>query len=756
MLHRVRCVLLAVFLFATVSASAARAQEAAPPAAPELKNFEDLAKRIDSFIPWASDGVELKDNNFPFMPKRRRPASRPTSQPAGGAAPVADSQPAEIDRSALLDGVLADAKKKNRLVLWYVPAIAPAPPTMTAGHMYRGALTDQYMREVIWSDPEVRDLVVSKFVPVRALADKTLGNRFGVKALEYVEPAVVVLDPDGKVLHITDRIRTFSADWMFHVLRGVLEKHPEYNRPIETVGKDQVAKAVNAVMGGDYEIAKAACAELQNSASADERAIAHLFLAHIAYRRHDAAGAEKELGLALASAKTPFVLGCVATARMRLAAARGDAETVVRGLDGDAKSDGNPRRAEAYYVAAVHAMLLGKTQDADALLVELCAKHTESPWAAKAAMQMVLGLDTTKSGAARHNYESFVWQEAPTYGPARSTHGLLGRTSPVARAGLAVDFLLDHQDPAGRWSDARYAFWDTPKIMPNVWMSATALASAALLEWRHLAPDRVDKALAAAEAYMADDKNIAAGRNEQCYADAYRLLYYSKRATVAADAKVRRAFVERMDQVIDDLAKLQDKHGSWAHEYKNPFTTGAVVQCLHMARAAGAHVPDDMLNRASEALLLVRNEKDGTYSYGQPQKADKKQVGKSTPKDAMARMPVCEGALFLNQKAEAAAVDRALANWWQNLERFETIRKCDFHSDGELGGFFFWHAFFHTSETAKILAEAARSSANKQLLEHLLRIQEMDGTWIDSHELGKSYGTAMGLLTLKNVLPNEQ
>ena len=37
--------------------------------------------------------------------------------------------------------------------------------------------------------------------------------------------------------------------------------------------------------------------------------------------------------------------------------------------------------------------------------------------------------------------------------------------------------------------------------------------------------------------------------------------------------------------------------------------------------------------------------------------------------------------------------------------------------------------------------------------EIMRELPEIDGSFIDSHELGKSYGTAMALLSLKNVAP---
>jgi hypothetical protein len=41
------------------------------------------------------------------------------------------------------------------------------------------------------------------------------------------------------------------------------------------------------------------------------------------------------------------------------------------------------------------------------------------------------------------------------------------------------------------------------------------------------------------------------------------------------------------------------------------------------------------------------------------------------------------------------------------------------------------------------------------LLELLQRIPEMDGSFLDSHEFGRSYGTAAALLTLHNAMARD-
>jgi len=84
------------------------------------------------------------------------------------------------------------------------------------------------------------------------------------------------------------------------------------------------------------------------------------------------------------------------------------------------------------------------------------------------------------------------------------------------------------------------------------------------------------------------------------------------------------------------------------------------------------------------------------------------------------------------------------------------VRHCDFHTDGELAGFFYWHGMYLTSQAVESLPEDAKAAHKQRLLRYLRQVAELDGSFIDSHEIGKSYGTAMGLMTLKNVLQGRQ
>ena len=114
-------------------------------------------------------------------------------------------------------------------------------------------------------------------------------------------------------------------------------------------------------------------------------------------------------------------------------------------------------------------------------------------------------------------------------------------------------------------------------------------------------------------------------------------------------------------------------------------------------------------------------------------------------------MPLCETVLRAFASSDDKKVAAAFRNFLAHLKELERVRKCDFHSDGQLGGFFFWHSVFHASEAASFLPPKAQKAVHRELLRLVLSIPELDGSWVDSHELGKSYGTAMALLTLSNV-----
>lgn len=374
--------------------------------------------------------------------------------------------------------------------------------------------------------------------------------------------------------------------------------------------------------------------------------------------------------------------------------------------------------AETLYGLAVKEAWSGK--DPAPGLREICRRFPDSPWAWRAAGNLVMAPDGLPLGPLTHHLED-VFAPLPDGAPTSTRRP--AKDVETAMKG-AVDFLLRAQRGDGSWRDARYAYWPNAEILPNVWGAITALAALALLE---SGDPRAAEAVARADVYLKDPSNFAKDRHEECYAHAFRLHYFARRGDTTSLAKV-----------VARLAAIQEDEGFWSHEYANAFSTAAVVHALAVARRAGAEVPDYLLQRAADALLSARDPQ-GRQPYRVGEKPD-------NDKSTSARTALCE--LALTECGRAADVAAGVERYWTFAKRLEGVRLYDYHSDGRLAGFFYFHAGFHTLQAARTLPAPARATSLKRFREQLLAIPEADGSFLDSHEIGKSYGTAAALLML--------
>jgi hypothetical protein len=117
----------------------------------------------------------------------------------------------------------------------------------------------------------------------------------------------------------------------------------------------------------------------------------------------------------------------------------------------------------------------------------------------------------------------------------------------------------------------------------------------------------------------------------------------------------------------------------------------------------------------------------------------------------MGRAASCELALYQCGKGSLENVSTGVGAYFKHLDRLEAVRTCDYHADEELAGFFYFNDVFHTLEAARSLPEPERGEILGKFRAQMLRIPEWDGSFLDSHDLGKSYGTAMALLILSRL-----
>ena len=118
-------------------------------------------------------------------------------------------------------------------------------------------------------------------------------------------------------------------------------------------------------------------------------------------------------------------------------------------------------------------------------------------------------------------------------------------------------------------------------------------------------------------------------------------------------------------------------------------------------------------------------------------------------------MPLCELALFLFGHSDQERLASAVSSGNRHHAIMAAVRKYDDHADRHgYGGFFFRFDMLGRAEASVHLADAevrAQAIARQRQLVHDL--PEFDGCFVDSHELGRAYGTAMALLCLDVLSP---
>jgi len=515
-----------------------------------------------------------------------------------------------------------ESKASGKPIAWWVTRVEGSP-------MDRKTVLEKYMLAGPFMMPGVIELMSKEFVPLRLPGLPAIHSEFGIRIADFIEPGIVFLGPDLKVIHRVDRMTTFSEDWLVHLLRGVLKKA---ERPVPPERKIELHPAWAAIKEGKPDPA------------------------------------------------------------------------LFQILPGD----------EARWYQGVAYWLTGHTADA---LAEW-KKIKTGRWAWKAAAELA------RDGPFVRGFEIYENLPAGALKDELPTTTTLPREKPdIDRA---VRFLLQHQLNNGSWDDSQYNFGGDGSL-PNVYMADTALAALALRAWGD--PEQIKTAIVRAEAHMKDESHIAADDNQEItWAHAYRLLYFAKTGD-----KVM------MARLVKKLADLQKPSGIWQHEYDNPFVTATILHVLEAARTAGGDVPAAMTKRATAALKSTRDAR-GVFSYEYPGRGDK-------PEGGSGRMPYLEYALSISGQAKPETLATALDLSFKHHGLLERIRKYDDHADAyHNGGFFFWYDQYGRAVAAKSVNAAAVLAKQREIV---LQIPEIDGCWVDSHELGRVYGTAMALLTLK-------
>lgn len=633
------------------------------------------------------------------------------------AAPAQGRRTRNAGTTADVAKALERAKSANRAVLWYVPTLPGSP-------MDRQPELDRYMMAGLWSHPEVAAMVTRRFVPLKGKPSRDDATKFGLKTGDVVEPAIVLLKPDGTVAFKVDRITTQQADWVMTLLDRELTKLGDLARASDSTEQahDPLEAARGALLDGDR-------ARMAKTVSAlPDGAPAALLRAAVARRTGRLDDAVKALESAGTSADAQLERARVHLAREAWndAAVAADA----------AAAAGGPTAHEAALLKGMAQFRGGHHDDARKTWASLAVAAPQSPFGWKAA-------------AEAEGHGPFVrgFEETGTPPEGALLAAPTGTTVPRTLQDLpwltrrSVSYLLEMQGDDGGFVDSQYDFGGRDSL-PDVYMACTALAALALLEWRDVDPARCDAAVEKAWKYLANEAHSATDNTqERMWNHSYRMLFLARWLELGAKetAKVK----AKLQEVVKLAEAQQKKGGIFAHEYPNPFVSATVLHALRQAKKSGANVNPAALKAGEEAIAKTRDDA-GRFSYG---------TGKGDRNETFAagRMPACELALLLGGKSNQASLVAAVETAFKHHDAYESVRKYDDHAPPHrIGGFFFyWDMLTRSHAIAAIDDVATRKTFVEKQLGLMLGLPEFDGRFIDSHELGKPYGTSMALVVLK-------
>ena len=415
-----------------------------------------------------------------------------------------------------------------------------------------------------------------------------------------------------------------------------------------------------------------------------------------------------------------------------------------RGLQpatGDAFEDmPSAESPEAMFRHAIGVWQDGRTDEAAEIWRELARSHEDSPLAAKAMAE------AEGHGPLVNGFECLepVLPAALFVAGARGTRSPEFDWTPEDLQRRHWSFFQTMQRENGAFVDSRYDFGGTDSL-PNVHVAVTSLVARALLEWSS------DRELSAAERsvmfksipYLANDDNLNLDdRDELVWAYLYRMELRHRWLQLHPRSKAE--ILPKLKEDHAALVAMQTERGAWYHEYPNPFVTASVLVALANNREHGIETDSMVISKGIGFLRACRTE-EGAITYGAPRGGR----ARAQVQAGVGRMPLVEHALLAWGEGSQEDLLNALEVSFEFEQELFKVRKYDNHASRfAYGGFFFWYDLKVRWEALQMLEdEAKREQWMEQQRAYVMTLPEFDGVFVDSHELGRSYGTAMAWLS---------
>ena len=306
------------------------------------------------------------------------------------------------------------------------------------------------------------------------------------------------------------------------------------------------------------------------------------------------------------------------------------------------------------------------------------------------------------------------------------------------------------QNENGGVFDSDYDFGGADSL-PNVHAAVTSLVGLALIaaERKSTDPKRkkeirigIDRAVA----FVSQDAHLNFNdRDEILWAQAYRVRLLAamyRHANNSAD-------LGALQNAVAQLETLQLRTGGWYHEYANSFVSATALTALYDASQADAIIDRNKV-KLGLARLSSQRFANGAYPYATRPEGGKNEGSSKDLAGAGGRISICELARRRWGEVSDAEFTAAVAKSMDYHDLLAKAYKYDNHTSTlAYGGFFFWYDMQARSEAISLIADQDErlQLATKQR-ELILNLPEIDGCFVDSHELGRCYGTAMALMSL--------
>ncbi|MBI4564047.1 MAG: tetratricopeptide repeat protein [Planctomycetes bacterium] len=650
-----------------------------------------------------------------------------------------------------LDAAIDEAHDTGRLIFAYVY-------DRSRSNRFGNKFKDNFMMSGPFVDTDLIAFINRKFIPARFYMNLDFAEALNLKLVDVIVPGILFISPDKKVVHKYDSITSASTELIYHVCRSVLQKNPEYNKPGETLlEREKAVKENPAHLRGRYlyglellrearwEDALRVFGDLAKEAPESRETVEGMYRSAWIYRlmrRPDEAFAAIEKAQK-ANAKVGVKIegdlllekALVLLGQSKRDEARAIIEDLIK------RHPRGVRTPEAkYFLGAIH-WAADREKDAMDTWKEMAKEHSENPWAKKAAAEAI------EQGPLVNGWESYQWLDADML--AGDSGGTERPRTPEEYPQVvadAVTYMHRTQRVDGSWRNVKGQF--------EFRYCITIIAHMALMEWTDVHPEGTQAALKRARKYIdAWSDRKTGGQGMSLWDHMYALFLYSRLAMRAADEGMKKDCLKHAKRAMGTILKNQGKDGTWTYGGgPSSFTTGGALVALWEAKQAGLKVDEERMGRAADALKTMKNAESDTYYYS---------VGPSgvfddgDVKGSAGRMAVCYLAEYLWGKCDLAKLQWSLEKFFEYRIHLKRVRKStDWHAGKYANAsYFFFYDYWFASMGVKKMPDEIQRKWRTELRNDLLEINEIDGSWVDTHLFGKPYGTAMALMILKDSGP---